>query len=163
MIHITVNTNLKYEWSLMTQCKPRGEIVMTDKGNEFYLLQFTIEQDYNRVLFEGSWMVADHVLIEYYDASILMRVAKLMGRPIKVDDVTLHSTRVKYAPVCVEVDLTKPLLSKFKLQRKVWRIVYEGLSMVCFMCGREPACVGSEPRALDDCFEVEAWGTPHGI
>ncbi|KAJ4841719.1 hypothetical protein Tsubulata_003002 [Turnera subulata] len=37
--------------------------------------------------------------------------------------------------VCVEVDLTKPLLSKFHMHRKVWRLVYEGLSNVYFMCG----------------------------
>ncbi|KAJ4823830.1 hypothetical protein Tsubulata_035536 [Turnera subulata] len=48
--------------TLMNQWKPRGEIVMADMGNEFYLLQFNTKYDYNRVLYDGSWMVANHVL-----------------------------------------------------------------------------------------------------
>jgi len=47
--------------------------------------------------------------------------------------------------MCVEVDLTKPLLSKFRLNGRVWDIQYEGLKMICFKCGRqghkEDACV----------------------
>ncbi|KAJ4837342.1 hypothetical protein Tsubulata_032554 [Turnera subulata] len=76
-----------------------------------------MEQDYQRVLYDGPW------------------IARRVGKPIKVDEATLHSTHVKYARVYVEVDLTKPLVSKFRLRRRIWRIVYEGLSTVCFMCG----------------------------
>jgi len=47
--------------------------------------------------------------------------------------------------MCVEVDLTKPLLSKFRLNGRVWGIQYEGLKMICFKCGRqghkEDACM----------------------
>ncbi|KAJ4828024.1 hypothetical protein Tsubulata_035103 [Turnera subulata] len=150
--------------SLMNQWKPRGEIIMADMGNDFYLLQFNTEYDYNRVLYDGPWLVADHVLTvrrwqpcfdpdeavidkavvwiqfpklyqEFYDRDILLRVARRAGRPIKVDEVTLKSSRVKYARVCVEIDLTKPLVSKFRLKRRVWRVAYEGLDMVCFTCG----------------------------
>ncbi|KAJ4823443.1 hypothetical protein Tsubulata_023132 [Turnera subulata] len=74
--------------------------------------------------------------MEYYDKSLLYRIAQRIGRFIKIDKVTTRSTRGKYARVSVEVDLTKPLLSKFRMHRKVWKIVYEGLTNVCFMCGR---------------------------
>ncbi|KAJ4851652.1 hypothetical protein Tsubulata_014474 [Turnera subulata] len=89
---------------LLGKKKPRGGIVMADMGNDFYLLQFNTNQDYNRVLCEGC-------------------------------EVTLRYSRVKYARICIEVDLTKPLVSKFRLCRKIWRVVYEGLSTVYFMCG----------------------------
>ncbi|KAJ4847099.1 hypothetical protein Tsubulata_024172 [Turnera subulata] len=150
--------------TLMYQWKPKGEIIMADMGNDFYLLQFTTEEDYKHVLYDGPWLVADHVLIvrkwqprfdpdeatidravlrvqipklyrEYYDHSILFRVACRVGRPIKVDEVTLRATRVKYGRVCVEVDLPKPLLSKFYMHRRVWKLVYGGLDSNCFMCG----------------------------
>ena len=32
--------------------------------------------------------------------------------------------------------MNKPLLSKFKLDGKVWLIQYEGLRMLCFTCGK---------------------------
>lgn len=37
--------------------------------------------------------------------------------------------------MCVEVDITKPLLSKFKLRRRIRRIEYEGIHLICFNCG----------------------------
>ena len=50
----------------------------------------------------------------------------------------------QYTRMCVEVDLTKPLLSKFRLNDRVWGIQYEGLKMICFKCGhqghKEDAC-----------------------
>ncbi|KAJ4848787.1 hypothetical protein Tsubulata_025771 [Turnera subulata] len=46
----------------MNQWKPYGEIIMADMGNDFYLLQFSNGQDYNRVLYDGPWIIADHVL-----------------------------------------------------------------------------------------------------
>ena len=36
----------------------------------------------------------------------------------------------------VEVDLSKPLLSKFRLHGRVWKIQYEGLRLICFKCGK---------------------------
>nr|GMD42483.1 uncharacterized protein LOC109147335 [Ipomoea batatas] len=37
--------------------------------------------------------------------------------------------------LCLEVDLSKPLLSKFTLEDEVLPIEYEGIHMVCFNCG----------------------------
>lgn len=35
----------------------------------------------------------------------------------------------------MEIDLTKPLLSKFWLKGRIWKIQYEGIRMICFKCG----------------------------
>lgn len=35
----------------------------------------------------------------------------------------------------VEVDITKPLLAKFKMQSRVRTVEYEGIHLVCFGCG----------------------------
>ena len=37
----------------------------------------------------------------------------------------------------MDVDLTKPLLSKFRLNGRIWLIQYEGLKMICFHCGKQ--------------------------
>ena len=38
--------------------------------------------------------------------------------------------------MCVEIDLEKPLISRFQLKRKVGKIEYEGIHLVCFSSGR---------------------------
>lgn len=57
---------------------------------------------------------------------------------------TIIGSRGRYARILVEVDITKPLLSKFKLKNKIRIIEYEGIHLVCFKCGiyghRKEAC-----------------------
>ena len=55
---------------------------------------------------------------------------------LKVDDTIGSLSRGHYAHICVEEDLTKPLVSKFKLCRQIRRIKYEGIHLICFECGR---------------------------
>ena len=53
-----------------------------------------------------------------------------------MDDATSLVYKGLYARICVEVELQKPLVSKFMLRKRVRRLEYEGIHMVCFGCGR---------------------------
>ena len=53
-----------------------------------------------------------------------------------MDKTTSIRTRENYARICVEMDLTKPVLAKFKLRRRIMRIAYEGLHLICLLCGQ---------------------------
>ena len=53
-----------------------------------------------------------------------------------MDNTTAHVEREKFTRMSVEVDLSKPLLPKFRLHGRVWRIQYEGLRLICFECGQ---------------------------
>ncbi|XP_058734246.1 uncharacterized protein LOC131605976 [Vicia villosa] len=44
--------------------------------------------------------------------------------------------RGKYAQLCVEVDLTKPLLAMFNIEDRMFKLEYEGMHMLCLTCGR---------------------------
>lgn len=72
------------------------------------------------------WVRFPSIPIEYFDEDFLMKIAKQIGRPVKMDTTTR---------ICVEVDLSKPLLSKFTLAGEVLPIEYEGIQLVCFKCG----------------------------
>ncbi|XVE77750.1 hypothetical protein DITRI_Ditri13aG0087600 [Diplodiscus trichospermus] len=74
--------------------------------------------------------------MEYYDETFLLRIGQLIGKPLKMNTTTLSTARGRFMRVCMEVDLEKPLLSKFRFRRKVHRIEYEALHLVCFHCGR---------------------------
>ncbi|XP_038994636.1 uncharacterized protein LOC120118696 [Hibiscus syriacus] len=58
------------------------------------------------------WVHILNLPMEYFDKDILVNIGKMIGTPIKIDYRTAWSIRGKFARICVEVDLSKPLLSK---------------------------------------------------
>lgn len=52
-----------------------------------------------------------------------------------MDHATSFVNRGMFARVCVEVDLNKPFVSKFMIRRRVRKVEYEWVHMVCFECG----------------------------
>ena len=123
--------------------------------------------DYEHVMMTGPWMLGDNYVVirewvpnfipeedtitrlmawvripklsaEYFNKHFLLnKIGKKIGKVVRVDSTTENVERGQYTRLCVEVDLTKPLLSKFGLNGRVWKIQYEGLRMVCFKCGKQ--------------------------
>ena len=73
-----------------------------------------------------------------------MTIGSKIGKSIRIDDATSTVSRGHYARICVEIDLLKPMVAKFKLRRRVGKLEYKGLHLVCFVCGlyghREEPC-----------------------
>ncbi|XP_031127744.1 uncharacterized protein LOC116029845 [Ipomoea triloba] len=65
----------------------------------------------------------------------LQKVGNKLGRIVRIDHTTSLVSRGKFTRVCVESDITKPLISRFTLEDKVWHVAYEGIHVVCFSCG----------------------------
>ncbi|XP_058783386.1 uncharacterized protein LOC131658066 [Vicia villosa] len=143
----------------------KGIIRIIDLGYDYYLVCFTHDDDKNAVMMDGPWFIYDHYLtvkewspdfhpendsivkvavwirisglpVEYYDPKILYVIGNLVGNTIKVDKNTLQGERGKYARICVEVDLTKPLFAMFELKDKSYRVEFEGLHLLCITCGK---------------------------
>ncbi|XP_031131691.1 uncharacterized protein LOC116033077 [Ipomoea triloba] len=131
---------------------------------DYFVAKFESLRDYEFAKYEGPWIILGHYLtvqewepnfhpyknklskllvwarlpaipIEYFEEGFLMKIGKQIGRPVKVDTTTSLVSIGKFARVCIEVDLSKPLLSKFTLEDEVLPIEYEGINMVCFTCG----------------------------
>ncbi|CAL1375007.1 unnamed protein product [Linum trigynum] len=64
-----------------------------------------------------------------------MRIGERIGKPLRVDHATSSGARSDYARVCVQVDITKPLLSQFTIHGKTYFVQYEGLEKICLKCG----------------------------
>ncbi|CAI0551041.1 unnamed protein product [Linum tenue] len=47
-----------------------------------------------------------------------MKIGQRIGKSIRVDHATSTGARSDYARVCVQVDITKPLLSQFTIHGK---------------------------------------------
>ncbi|CAN1141731.1 hypothetical protein LINPERHAP2_LOCUS12665 [Linum perenne] len=54
---------------------------------------------------------------------------------VRLELATAEGTCGRYARVCVEVDLTKPLLGKYIIEDRVLKVECESLENVCFDCG----------------------------
>ncbi|CAN1241897.1 hypothetical protein LINPERPRIM_LOCUS5150 [Linum perenne] len=133
----------------------KGGIQVSDVGFGFYVVNFETIADYERAMFGGPWMINDHYVViqewrpyfrpeetflstlrvwvrlpgipfEYFDRTILNLIGDRIGRTVRIDHTTLEGSRGNFARICVEVDLSKPLLYKYRLRRRVHRIEYEG-------------------------------------
>ncbi|CAN1140424.1 hypothetical protein LINPERHAP2_LOCUS11853 [Linum perenne] len=75
------------------------------------------------------------MMITPFIKKILRLVGDKIGKTIRTDGTTLFGNCGNYACICVKVDLRKPLLSKYRLHRRVRRIEYEG-------CMKSISCAG---------------------
>ncbi|CAN1128399.1 hypothetical protein LINPERHAP2_LOCUS4602 [Linum perenne] len=100
-----------------------GPIQVSDLANNFFLVRFTHEKDYSAAAFGGPWKVA------------VKRIGDFIGKTVRLDLATAEGARGRYARVCIEVDITKPLIGKYLIDDKVLKIEYESLENMCFDCG----------------------------
>ncbi|RYQ95389.1 hypothetical protein Ahy_B08g090661 isoform A [Arachis hypogaea] len=129
----------------------KGTVDVIDLSNDFYLVKFYASEDFDFALMEGLWKVYDHYLtvrlwepnfnplraiIDKITAWILRKIGNLIGRTVKVDNNTANLCRGKFALLCVEVDLTKPLMGKYLINGEEYHVEYEGIHQICFICGR---------------------------
>lgn len=98
-----------------------------------------------------AWVRFPYFPIEYYNIIFLRKLGEKIGRPIRIDQATSQVFRGRFARLCVEIDITKPLVSKFKLRKRIRHVEYEGIHMVCFQCDiyghREETCPTSRMAA----------------
>ncbi|CAN1185487.1 hypothetical protein LINPERHAP2_LOCUS37578 [Linum perenne] len=130
--YLTMKRRLEYLWA------KSGSIQDSDLANNFFLVHFASQEDYSLAAFKGPWKLA------------VSRIGDYIGKTVRLDLATAEGTRGRYARVCVEVDVTKPLLGKYMIEDKVFRVEYESLENVCFECGfyghKKETCTLSEPQ-----------------
>lgn len=153
-----MQSKLKSVWKLT------GDFELMDVDNGFYMVKFDQEADCDKVISEGPWMIFDHYLavatwrldfvststkiertlvwirfpgmnLVFYDESLLLAMASAVGKPIKVDEHTLKVKRGRFARVCVEIDLNKPVVGKIRVRGNYYKVEYEGLHVICSTCG----------------------------
>ncbi|XP_039121436.1 uncharacterized protein LOC120258150 [Dioscorea cayenensis subsp. rotundata] len=82
------------------------------------VLQLTPWKDHFQPTFEkldlaAVWVQLHHLPIEYWSGEVLELIGDSFGRLLKVDEHTEKLTRTKFARICVEIDLSKPLKRGF--------------------------------------------------
>lgn len=144
--------------------KPSGGFDILDVDNGYYMVKFDLQADKDLVMSGGPWMLFDHYLcvshrssefaspnanvqrtmvwvrfprlnLLYYDENVLLGLASIIGKPIRVDKNTLSVERGRFSRACVKIDLSKPVVGKIWLRDHWYRVEYEGLHLICAKCG----------------------------
>nr|XP_023891501.1 uncharacterized protein LOC112003522 [Quercus suber]POE61883.1 uncharacterized protein CFP56_78342 [Quercus suber] len=145
--------------------RPVGRLDCVGLGYDFFLIRFAEKEDYEAVLKKGPWFIGEHFLsirpwepyfkpstanvssvvvwirlnelpIEFYNAEALFHIEKAIGNVLRVDTHTASETRGRFARLCVQVDVDKPLIDTVLIGRFEQTVTYEGIHRMCFSCGR---------------------------
>ncbi|CAI0421156.1 unnamed protein product [Linum tenue] len=136
-----------------------------DLNNETFLVTFNNDQDYLQALTGGPWEILDHYLVvhqwtptfrtsdkphrsvvawvqlpelpvHFYHREVLFALGNLIGRTVKLDYHTEMLQRGKFSRIAVELDMTRPLPTRIRLDGAWQQILYENLPQICYECGR---------------------------
>ncbi|CAL1410346.1 unnamed protein product [Linum trigynum] len=82
------------------------------------------------------WVQFPAFPVHFYHKEILFSLGNMIDRAIKLDFHTQHQQRAKFVRIAVELDLSKPLVTRIRLDGQWQYIEYENLPACCFECGR---------------------------
>ncbi|KAI9074073.1 hypothetical protein K1719_043965 [Acacia pycnantha] len=166
----------------------KGSVDVFDLENEFYLVNFQHHDDYMEALIGGPWVIADAYLnvarwspefnpknaqitsvvawvrlpdlpAPLFDKNFLLNLGNSIGKAIRLDIHTAKRARGKFARMCVELDITKPLIPEFNVEGKVLSVLYESLGRLCQNCGRvghnKEGCAAFHQRNMDATMKVD--------
>ena len=169
--------------------KPKGKIDCVDLECDYFLIRFYLKEDHDTVLIKGPWFIGEHFLsirpweanfrpeedniasvavwvrlprlpIEYYDVEALKEIGQAIGTVLRIDTHTATEARGRYARLCVQIDINKPLIYTVLIGKFQQSVVYEGIGKLCFSCGRvghrrENCCYTIKPQPLSNPDQAE--------
>ncbi|CAN1147218.1 hypothetical protein LINPERHAP2_LOCUS15743, partial [Linum perenne] len=155
-----------------------GTIQVFDVANSFFLVKFSDLDDYHRSAFESPWKIFDYYFaisrwtpdfneepiksvltwvrlpklpIHYFNRLAVTHIGNYIGKTVRLDLATSQGARACSAHVCVEVDLSKPLLGKYMIDDRTFCVEYESLEDICYTCGyygnKLDTCLTNKPQA----------------
>lgn len=140
---------------LLALWKLAGRLDCVDLGHGFFLTRLSLKKDFRNVLRRGSWFMGGHFLsirpwepnfkpasanvssiatwirlnelpIEYYNMEALQHIGRAIGNVQRVDMFTATKTRGRFARLCVQIDVEKPLVTAVMIGKLEQTVSYEG-------------------------------------
>jgi exonuclease III len=134
-------------------------------GLGFFLIKFENRDDFEDVLRNGPWFIGENFIsirpwvpdfrasdasvssvavwvrlpelpVEYYHKDSLMHIGSGIGPVLRVDFNTASGARGRFARLCLQLDLDKPLIRTVRVGKLKLAVVYEGIGLLCFKCGK---------------------------
>ena len=67
---------------------------------------------------------------------MLREIGQTIGPVLRIDAQTTTESHGRYARICIQVNLDYPFIRTILIESLVQAVVYEGISTLCFSCGR---------------------------
>ena len=144
---------------------PSGGMDCIDLGYDYYLVKFELVEDVDSILTGGPWFIGQHFLaikqwepgfkastatlssvvvwirlpelpMEFYEPNALKKIGRAIGPVLRINYHTANKERGRFARLCIQVNLDKPLVRKIYLGKIEQCVLYEGINALCFSCGR---------------------------
>lgn len=164
---------------------PKGAMYVLDLPRQFFMVRFELEEEYMAALTGGPWRAfgsylmvqawspdfdplrneivttpvwvrLSNIPVNLYHRSILMGIARGLGKPVRVDLTTLNFERARFARICVEINLSKPLKGSVLINGERYYVAYEGLNNICSGCGMYGHLIHGCPRVVMEKSQAEA-------
>lgn len=145
--------------------RPEGRLDCVNLTYGFFLVRFYAKDDLEKVIKKGPWFIGDHFLslrpwepffkpssttvssvavwirlnelpIELYEAEVLKEIGEAIGKILRIDSHTAMEARRRYARLCVQIDINRPLINTIIIDRFEQAFTYEGIQRLCFSCGK---------------------------
>ena len=82
------------------------------------------------------WARLNELPIEYYEPLVIRDVGRAIGPVLRIEFNTATLVIGRYARICVQVDLNKPLIRTVLIGKLVQPVAYKSIGSLCFECGR---------------------------
>jgi hypothetical protein len=150
---------------LKNMWKTSGNFSCVDLGLGFFLIRFESKEGFEDVLKGGPWFIGEHFLshrpwvpnfraseasissvavwvrlpklpVEYYHNDSLLWIGSGLGPVLRVDFNTAAGTRGRFERLCIQLDIDKPLARTVRVGKTRLVVIYEGVGLLCFHCGK---------------------------
>nr|XP_023918488.1 uncharacterized protein LOC112030039 [Quercus suber]POF02866.1 uncharacterized protein CFP56_10923 [Quercus suber] len=150
---------------LLALWRPASRLDCVNLGNGFVLTRLSLKEDFENVLKKGPWFIGGHFLslrlwepdfrpssanissvavwvrlnelpIEYYNAEALKHIGNAIGNMLRVDTFIASESRGRFARLCIQIDVEKPLVTAILIGKHEQSVAYKGIQNLCFECGR---------------------------
>ena len=130
---------------IMSLWKPANRLDCVDLGKDFYLMKFGLVEDFDNDLKGRPWFIGGHYLtirawepnfkpslascdwvavwvwlpelsFKYYEPCVLQEIGATIGPVLRINANTAVGVRGRFARICFQIDLSKPLARKILLE-----------------------------------------------
>ena len=87
---------------------------------------------------------------------MLKEISESIGKVLRIDSYTTMEAYGRYARLCIQVDINRPLVNSILICHFEQVVTYKGIQKLCFSCGRIEHKIEACPYTIRKEKELQA-------